>query len=109
MGLFLDDDLDTFRNRKLDGMRLAEREIDDFTFELRAVADADNVHILLKSGSDAMNRIGHQRPRQAVQRAMLFGGPFHVQHAVLLFKADALWNGTAQFPLGAPTVHLLPP
>ena len=64
--------LNPFRNRKLDRMRFAEREIHDFAFEFRAVADADDVHILLEARCDAMHGVGNQRARQTVHGAMFF-------------------------------------
>src|SRR6202030_1574350 len=64
--LLFDGDLDAFGNVEFDRVRLAEREGDHFAFELCAVADADDVEILLEAGGDAGNRIGHQSAGQAV-------------------------------------------
>src|SRR6266849_4173627 len=52
--------LNPFRNRKLDGMRLSERECNHFALQLRAIADANDVQLLLEAGGDAMNGVGHQ-------------------------------------------------
>src|SRR5580692_1782502 len=41
-------DLDSFRNREFDGMRLAESERHDFALEFGAVADAHDVQIFFE-------------------------------------------------------------
>src|ERR1700738_1412511 len=66
-------DLNAFGNFELDGMRLAERESHGFAFELCAVADADNIEILLGALRDTVNRIGDESASEPVQRAMFFG------------------------------------
>src|SRR6266436_4838067 len=99
--LLVHGDLNTFRNRKLDGMRLAESKIDYFAFKLRAIADADDVHLFLEALRNTLNGIGHERASQAVNRAMLFSQAFHVQDAVLLFEGNTSWNKNAHFALRA--------
>src|SRR5947208_12897621 len=101
MSLLVHGDLNTFGNRKLDGMRFAEREIHDFAFELRAITDPDNVHVLLKSGGHAMNRIGNQSASETVDRAKFFRIAFDVQHAILLFEGNAVRHRNGHFALGA--------
>src|SRR5262249_42663583 len=81
-------------------MRLAERKVDDFALQLGTVADADDVHILLESLRDAIHRIGNQSAGQTMQRAMLIRSPFDVEHAILLFKGNAVRDVHAQLALG---------
>src|SRR6266478_1264424 len=76
--LLVHGDANTFRDRKQDGMRFAKREIDHFAFKLRAIADADDVHLFLESLRHALNGVGHKRASQTVNRAVLFSQAFHV-------------------------------
>ena len=69
--LLFDRDLNSFGNRKLDRMRIAEREDHVLALDLGAIADADDVQVLLEAGGDAGDGVGDQRARQAVQRAVL--------------------------------------
>src|SRR6266849_4759125 len=95
--LLLHRHLDAFRNRKLDGMRLSERESNHFALQLRAIADADDIQLFLETGGDAMNGVGHQRARESMQSAVLFGGALGGQHSVLLFERDPQWNREGKF------------
>src|SRR5258706_2039094 len=61
VGLLVHRDLNAFGNLELDGVRLAEREGDRFTFELGAVTDAHDVEILLEALRNTVNRIRDER------------------------------------------------
>src|ERR1700687_619688 len=101
VGLFVDRNLNAFGNLELDGMRLAEREGNDFTFELRAVSDAHDVQILLEALRDAVHRVGDERTGQPMQRAMLFGGALGNEHAVFLLETDAEGHTHGELAFGA--------
>src|SRR4030095_15867182 len=105
--LLVHGDLNTFRNRELDRVRLPQRKIDHFALELRAVADADDVHFLFEALRDAVDRVGHQRAGQAVNRAELFRVTLHVEYPVLLLKGNASGNQDAHLALGPLNVNLV--
>src|ERR1700691_4355553 len=86
--LFFDRDRDAFRNRKFDRMRITQRQRYVLAFHFRTVANAHNVQILLESSWYAGHRSRHQRPRQSVQRALVFRIPLRHQRSVFLFEAD---------------------
>src|SRR6266849_4161809 len=101
MRLLVDGNLNALGNLELDGMRFAERESNGFAFELRAVADAHDVQILLEALRDAVHRVGDQRAGEPVQRAMLFGGALGDEHAVFLLEGDAEGHTYGELALGA--------
>src|SRR5215204_3701231 len=72
------------------GVRVAERELEVAAPELRAVADALDLERLGEAGRDALDHVGDQRAREAVERAMLgaVGRPLDEQLAVLLDDVD---------------------
>ena len=90
-------DLNSFGNRKLDGVRIAEREDNILALHLRAIADADDIEILLESLGDARDGVRHQGARQTVKCALLFGFTLGDENAVLLFETEFR---------AAPHVHL---
>ena len=65
-------DLNSFWNRKLDGMRIAQCQDHVLAFYFGAVADTDDIQILLEALRDAGDRIGDKRARQAVKGAKFF-------------------------------------
>ena len=89
------------------GCDLPNAKFTIFAFEFRAVADADDVHVLLEALCDAMNGIGNQRARQTMHGAMIVGGALHVQHAILLFKGDAVRNRYRHLALGSLHINLV--
>src|SRR6266566_382790 len=97
--LLLDGDLNAFRNRKFNRVRLAEREGNHFALQLGAVADAHDVELFLEARGHAVNVIGNQRAREAVKGAVLFGRTKGGEHAVLLFKADPLRDREGELAL----------
>src|SRR5260221_12399526 len=99
--LLVDRDLNTLGNLKLDGMRLAERESNRFALQLRTVADADDVQVLLEALRDAVHRVGEQRASKPVQRPMIFGGALGDEHAVFLLEGDAVGHTDGELALGA--------
>ena len=52
-------------------MRVADRELEIGSLELRAVADALDLEVLLESLRHALDHVRDQRPRQPVERAIL--------------------------------------
>src|SRR5262249_34721266 len=54
-----------------DGMRIADVELEVGPLQRGAVADALDLELLLEALRDALHHVRHQRPRQAVQRAVL--------------------------------------
>src|SRR5208282_1408826 len=89
MRLFLDANLDSFRNWVFHWMRKAEREHEVLSLDLASVPDADDVEFLLESFRNAVDRIRHERTRQTVQRALLFALPQRRENSILRFKADS--------------------
>src|ERR1700738_470002 len=101
MRLLVDRDLNALGNLELDGMRFAERESNRFALELRAVANADDVQVLLETLRDAVHRVGDERASQPVQRAMIFRGALGDEHAVFLLEGDAVGHTHGELALGA--------
>ena len=89
MRLLFDRDLNALGNREFNGMRIAQGKNNDLALEFSAITDAHDIEVLLKAFGNAANGVGHQGPRQAVQRAMILGVPESVQDSVLLLEADA--------------------
>ncbi len=100
-------DRDPFRNRKLDRVRVAERQHYILALYFSAVADADDVEILLEAGGDAGDRIGNQRAGKPVQRALIIGGALGRQDAILLFEGDAGRHRHVELALGALHFHFV--
>ncbi len=82
-------------------MRIAERKNHVLPFHFGAVSDADDVEILLESCGDAGDGIGHQRARQAVQRAMFVTGALGGEHAVLLLEVNSARQRDVHLALGS--------
>src|SRR3984893_985098 len=101
MRLLVDRDLNALGNFELDGMRLAEREGNGFAFELRAVADPDDVQVLLEALRDAVHGIGDESAGEPVQRAMIFRGALGDEHAVFLLEGNAVGHTHGELALGA--------
>src|SRR5687768_6069000 len=89
--LLLDRDVDPVGDVEHDRMRVAEREVDLLALQLGAVADADDVELLLEALGDAVDGVGHQAARQAVELLQLGVIALELgdQVAVLLRKHDA--------------------
>src|SRR5712664_127277 len=77
-------DLDSFRNGKINRVRLAEREGNGLALQLRAIADAHDVELFFEARRHAMHGVGDQRASEAVKGAVLFRRAKSGQHAVLL-------------------------
>src|SRR5215467_12767236 len=107
MRLLVHGDLDSFRNRKLDRVRLAKGERNSLTFEFCAVTDADNVELFLEARSNTGDGIGNKRASKAMHGAMIVRGALHVEHAILLFEGDAVRNCDAELALGALHVNFV--
>ncbi len=105
MRLLLDRDLNAFGNRKLNWMRIAQREDHVLAFHLGAIADAHDVEILLESGRDAGHRVGHERARQPVQRAVFFGVALGDERAVFLLEPNSRRHADVHLALGALHFH----
>src|SRR3954467_12990392 len=98
LGVALDDharrlghlELDPLRSRDLDGVRVAERELEVGALERGAVADALDLQRLGEAGGDALDHVRDQRSRQAVQRAVLgaVGRPADEELLALLDDLD---------------------
>src|SRR5262245_20091115 len=69
--LLVDRDVDPVRDVEHDRMRVAQREVHLLALHFRAVADADDVEILAEAVGDALDRVGHEAARQAVELAEL--------------------------------------
>src|SRR5260370_5167220 len=82
--------LNAFRNRKFNRVRLAEREGNHLALQLGAIADAHDVELLLEARRHPMHGVGNQRASEAVKSAVLFRRAKGGQHAVLLFEGDAM-------------------
>jgi hypothetical protein len=79
LGRALDDDPRRLRHLELDAVgsldrhrvRVPERELEVATPKLGAVADALDLEPLLEPVRDALDHVRHQRPGEAVERAVL--------------------------------------
>ena len=80
-------------------VRIAEREDDVLALDLGAVSHADDVEFLFESFGDALHGVGHERPRQAMQRALRFVLPRGDQVPVLLLKFDSPRHGNVHLAL----------
>jgi hypothetical protein len=80
-------------------VRVADAEFEVCALERRAVADALDLELLLEALRHALDHVRDERPRQAVQRAILaaLGRPLHGDHAVGLLdlhpRRDLLLQG----------------
>src|SRR5208283_1240082 len=101
MRLLIDGNLDALGNLKLHGVRFAEREGDVLALEFGAVADTDDVELLLEALGDAVNGIGEKRSSQAMQRAMFVVIANRAEHAIFLLELDLRRNQHAELALGA--------
>src|ERR1051325_1442114 len=90
-GLGVDGDVDPFRNREADRMRVAELEHDLAPFDLGAIADADDVELALEAFAHALDVVRHERAHQAVERAGLsfFVSPLELHDVVFHVDRDA--------------------
>ena len=73
------------------GVRVPDRQLEVRSSELRAVADPLDLEVLLEPLRHALDHVRDERPREAVQRAVVsaVGRPRHVQHPVFLCNLDA--------------------
>src|SRR5687767_12883772 len=69
--LLVDRDVDPVRDVEHDRMRVAEREGHLLALQLGAVADADDVELLLEALGDAVHGVGDQAARQPVELPQL--------------------------------------
>src|SRR5262249_4164126 len=69
--LLVDRDVESLRDVEHDRMRVAEREDDLLALQLGAVADADDVELLLEAFGDAEDRVGDEAAREPVELAQL--------------------------------------
>ena len=101
--MLFDRELNAFGNRKLDRVRIAERQHHILAFHFGAVSDADDVEILLEAGGDAGDGVRHQRARQAVQRAVLVESRLAVR--VPSFCSKLMPRGHAHVHLALGALH----
>src|SRR6185436_1389318 len=89
-GLRVDRDLDSFRNREADGMRVPELEHDLAALDLGAVADADDVELALEALAHALDVVRHERSHEAMEGAgfPLFVLPLELHDVVLARHGD---------------------
>src|SRR5215207_2198067 len=83
-------ELDALRRFDRHRVRVAERQLEVAAPELRAVADALDLERLGEAGRHALDHVGDQRAREAVQRPVLgaVGRPRDEQLAVLVLDVD---------------------
>src|SRR5829696_3810880 len=111
----LDDDARGLRDLELDplrrldrhGVRVAQRELEIRALELRAVADALDLERLGEARGDALDHVGDERARQAVQRAVLRAvrRPRDDELAVLLGHVDGARLALFEVAAGAGDAH----
>src|SRR6185312_145087 len=95
--------------RKLDRVRVAERENDGvFTLQFSAVADADNVQILRPALRYPFDGIRYQRARQTVNGSLRVVVAHRVQMAFLLFDPDTIRNPLNHLALRSFDGHHIP-
>src|ERR1700728_3467089 len=93
-------DLNSFRTRKLDRVRIAERQDQVLALHLGAIADADDVEVLLESGGDAGDGVGDQRAGETMQRAVLFGFALGGENSVFLLERNSARHLDGHLALG---------
>src|SRR5262249_52392585 len=103
VGLFVDRDVYPRRDVEDDGVRVAKREDDLLALELSAVADADDVELLLVALGDAGDGVGDQAARQPVElpNLRILARGLRDQMAVGELEVDASREPLAQLPLRA--------
>ena len=71
-------------------MRVADGELQVLPLQLRAVSDALDFQALLIARRHALDHVGHERARQAVQGAVFtaIGGPRHDELLAVLLDLD---------------------
>src|SRR5215510_67687 len=99
--LLVDGDVDADRDVENHRVRVAEREMHLLALQLRTVADADDVELLLESLGDAGHGVGHETPREAVKLAQLLvvTRPLGDERAIVLREEDAGRNRLTQLAL----------
>src|SRR5205823_1679782 len=89
----------------LDGDRVGvpERELEVPALELRAVADALDLQVLLEAVGDALDHVGDERARQAVQRTVLaaVGRALDEELLTVLLDADVARDALEELALRA--------
>src|ERR1700682_3572464 len=70
-------------------MGIAQRKVHRLALELGAISHTDDVEILLEPLRHALHCVGHQSPRQAMQRRLLIALADGMQLAALLLKMDS--------------------
>jgi hypothetical protein len=93
--------LNAFGNRKLDGMRIPEREDDIFALHFSAITNANNIELFFEAFGDALDRIGDQSSRQSMQRPLRLALPRGDQLAVFLVEFNSARDGNAHFAFRA--------
>src|SRR3954468_4282554 len=100
-------ELDALARLDLDGVRVADLQLEVGARHRRAVADTLDLEALLEALRDALDHVRDQRPRQAVQRAILpaLGRARDRDHALVLRDLHALRDALAQLALRAGDGH----
>src|SRR5215471_14957915 len=95
------------RQREHHRMRVAQRQGDRLTLDLRSVADADDVELSLEAVLDAVHHVRHQRAGQTVQRAdpAIVAGAGDHELIVLELRAEPRRDGLRQLALGPFGAH----
>src|SRR5580704_690848 len=105
--LLFDRDRDSYRNRKFDRVRIAEREHHVLALYFSAVTNADDIEVFLEAGRYAGDGVGNQRARKAVQRALIVRRTLRIENAVLLLEADAGRQRHIELALRALNFHFV--
>src|SRR5215469_138107 len=102
--LLLHRDLNPLRDRKLNRMRITQREYDVLALHFRAIADADDIQFPLEPLGDTLDRICNKGARKPVQSPLRFVFPRRDQMPVLLLELDPAWHGNMHLSLR--TLHV---
>ena len=92
----------------LDGMAVAQAELELLAHQLGTIPDAGDLEALAVAGGDADDHVVDEGPRQAVElpRPLLVVGALHPQDAVLADEAQLGRDVTRQLALGTLDGHM---
>src|SRR5215469_1722611 len=99
--LLLHRDLNPLRDRKLNRMRITQREYDVLALHFRAIADADDIQFPLEPLGDTLDRICNKGACKPVQSPLRLAFARRNQVTVLLLELDPARHRNMHLPFGA--------
>src|SRR5579875_1195614 len=99
MSLFVDLEVDSLRQKKLDRMRITQVEGGHTALDFGPVAGSDDIELARKAGGDALHGIGRKGACEAMERCIFVAVALNFEVAIVLLDVNPLRHGHRQFPL----------